>query len=93
MNNIDFLPADSRIILKYEDFIIDPQRSIENILQFMGMEFPKGFMDMVPEIWPGNKNKWRQGFSVRELKIIGPIIGKTLIEYGYENDEAWYREV
>ena len=93
LNNINLLPVDRRIILKYEDFIEDPERSIERILQFMGMESPDRFMDMTPEIWAENKNKWRQGFSVRELNIIGPIIGQTLIEFGYEKDENWYQEV
>ena len=93
LNNINLLPADSRIVLNYENFVENPQRSIESILQFMGMEYPNGFMDMIPDVWAQNKNKWYEGFTERELRIIGPIIGKTLIEYGYENDESWYRKI
>jgi len=48
------------------------------------------FMDRIPAIWADNSDKWRRSFSVSELKIIGQIIGKTLIEFLYENDEFWY---
>jgi hypothetical protein len=92
MDNIHLIPENKRFSLRYEDFIGEPQESIKNIFSFLGMEFPVGFMKRIPEIRAGNSNKWRQAFSISDLKSIGPIIGKTLIETGYENADSWYRK-
>jgi hypothetical protein len=93
MDNIHLIPKNRRFSLRYEDFIGDPQESVKNIFSFLGMEFPAGFMKKIPEIRAGNSNKWRQAFSTSDLKSIGPIIGKTLMEIGYEKDEAWYQQL
>ena len=93
LDNMNLLPAERCIALKYEDFIGDPQSSLESIFQFLGKKLPDGFMDIIPEIRADNSNKWRQAFTKRDIQHIGPIIGKTLIEYGYENDEAWYQSI
>jgi len=92
MDNIHLIPENKRFSLRYEDFTEDPQESIKNIFSFLGMEFPAGFMKRIPEIRAGNSNKWRQAFSISDLNSIGPIIGKTLIETGYEYDDSWYRK-
>ena len=92
MNNIQMIPENKRFSLKYEDFIGDPQASIKNIFSFLGIEYPVGFMKRIPEIRAGNFNKWRQAFSISDLQSIGPIIGNTLIETGYEDDDNWYKK-
>lgn len=91
IDNIDLIPENKRLSLRYEDFIGDPQGSIKNIFSFLGMEFPAGFMKRIPEIRAGNFNKWRQAFSIDDLKSIGPIISKTLISTGYEISDSWYQ--
>ena len=90
LDNIGFIPESRRLVLKYENFITNPKASIKKILEFLSLELPEGFMAMMPEIWSNNSNKWPQAFTAEELTTIGPIIGKTLIEFGYEKDENWY---
>jgi hypothetical protein len=90
LDNISLIPEHQRLILKYEDFIRDPQASIKNLFSFLKIDLPDGYMDALPQIWADNSNKWRHAFSSTELKRIGPIIGKTMKEIGYENDESWY---
>lgn len=93
LNNFSTISKEKRFILKYEDFIGDPQTWIENLLDFLNLEFPAGFMKTIPRIWPDNFNKWQRALLLKDRKIIGPIIGKTLIELGYEQDDAWYQSL
>jgi hypothetical protein len=90
MDNIDLIPEDRRIILKYEEFIIDPQTSIRKVLDLLNLNHPEGFMSKMPPIWSDNSNKWLQAFSAEERRKIGSIIGQTLIDFGYARDESWY---
>lgn len=93
LENISLIPENRRYILKYEDFILDPEASVANLFSFLKMDLPDGFMDALPQIKADNSNKWRQAFSSTELKQIGPIIGKTLKEIGYEKDASWYLDL
>ena len=90
LDNISLIDEHQRFILKYEDFIRDPETSITNLFSFLKIDLPDGYMNALPQIWADNSNKWRQAFSSTELKRIGPIIGKAMKEMGYENDESWY---
>jgi hypothetical protein len=90
LDNISLIPENHRFVIKYEDFIRNPQASITNLFSFLSIDLPDGYMDALPQIWADNSNKWRQAFSSTELKRIGPIIGKTMKEMGYENNESWY---
>lgn len=84
------IPKDRCILLKYEDFIEDPESSLRALFSSLRVEFPAEYMEKLPEIRAGNFNKWRQAFSEDDLRVLGPIIGKALIHLGYETDESWY---
>ncbi|MBC8392282.1 MAG: sulfotransferase [Deltaproteobacteria bacterium] len=90
LENISSIPKEKCFILKYEDFIADPNTWLENLFAFLDLEYPKGFMKMIPRIWADNFNKWQRSMSLKDLKTIGPIIGQTMIEIGYEKNESWY---
>jgi len=90
IRNLRTLPEDQQFILKYEDFIIDPKTWIEKLLFFLGLDLPEDYLANIPDILSDNSNKWQREFSSEELDRIGPIIGKTLIEFGYGSDESWY---
>lgn len=90
LDNISLIPENQRFILKYEDFIRDSHSSIKNLFSLLKIDLPDGYMNTLPQIWADNSNKWRQAFSSTELKRIGPIIGQTMKEMGYEKDESWY---
>jgi hypothetical protein len=90
LDNISLIPEHQRYILKYEDFIDDPEASIRNLFSFLKIDLPDGFMDELPQINADNSNKWRKAFTPTELNLIGPIIGETMREMGYEDDESWY---
>ena len=76
--------------MKYEDFVDNPKATLENLFAYLDVDFPKRFMNKIPKIWKGNYDLWREAFSPDELKLIGPIIGKEMVDLGYEKDESWY---
>jgi hypothetical protein len=91
-DNLSSIPENKRFVLRYENFIKDPKASLEAIFAFLGLEFPARFMSTIPKIWADNSNKWPNDLSPEELKVIGPIIGKSLIELGYDKDLFWYEK-
>lgn len=91
LDNIPLIPGNQRYIIKYEDFIREPEESITKLFSFLKINLPDGFMDALPQIKSDNSNKWRKAFSSAELQRIGPIIGQTMKEIGYEDDESWYK--
>jgi hypothetical protein len=90
LDNIDLISQERRVVLKYEDFIMEPQTSIKKTLDFLNLEVPNGFMAKIPPVWSDNSNKWLWAFSADERRQIGPIIGRTLIDCGYARDESWF---
>jgi len=90
LQNLPSLKADRYFTLKYEEFTRNPRASLEDLFSFLNKPFPERFMEMIPEIWTGNTDKWRRAMSAKDLKDIGPIIGDTLIDLGYEKDHSWY---
>ena len=92
IRNLEAIPADKKFILRYEDFINDPKPSIQNLLTFLGLDLPGDYMANLPNIFSDNAHKWQQAFSSEDLNQLGPIIGKTLVEFGYEHDESWYSQ-
>ena len=93
IDNISLIPEDRKFVLRYEDFIKNPKVVLEDIFAFLHLEFPEGFMETIPEIMADNCNKWPHALSAEELKDIGPIIGKTMIELGYEKDLSWLKQL
>lgn len=91
LDNKNLIPEDKHILIRYEDFIKHPKTTLEHLFRFLNLEFPARFMDGIPPIWANNSNKWRQALSAEELMKIGPIIGKALIDFGYEINEGWYQ--
>ena len=91
LENISSIPNENRFIIKYEHFIEDPKTSIKNLFSFLHLEYPKEFMETIPLIWADNYNKWQQELSLTDLRKIGPIIGKAMIELGYERNKSWYQ--
>ena len=93
LDNLSSIQANRHFILKYENFIQNPQASLEAIFAFLELEFPAGYMHTIPQIRGNNFNKWPEALSAEKLKTIGPVIGKTLIETGYESDLGWYENL
>lgn len=91
-DNLALIPENKRFVLRYEHFIKNPQACLDNIFAFLDLEFPADFMSTIPQIWGDNSYKWPKDLSPEELKIIGPIIGKNLIELGYDKDSNWYEK-
>ena len=93
ISNLRVLPEDRKFILKYEDFINDPKTWIVKLLAFLGLELPENYLANIPDILSGNSNKWQREFSSEDLNRIGPLIGKSLVDFGYESDESWYLRI
>lgn len=91
LDNIKLLPENRTYFLRYEDLIQEPERQIKNLFSYLDLEAPDQINDFIMNIRANNSNKWRKEFSSRNLKMIGPIIGETLIELQYADDESWYQ--
>ena len=50
LDNISLIPEHRKIILKYEDFIRDPEASIMSLFSFLKIDLPDGYMETLPEI-------------------------------------------
>lgn len=92
INSVPRLPGDKVFTLRYEDLIRETEVWLKKIFSFLGMGIAPGFFSLLPPIWSDNADKWPHAFSMGELKTIGPIISRELMEWGYADDESWFRE-
>lgn len=92
LDNIPLLPENKTYLLHYENLIQEPDKQIKSLFSYLDLEAPAQLKDFLTNIRANNSNLWRKEFSDRDLKIIGPIIGETLIKMQYAEDESWYQK-
>jgi hypothetical protein len=78
--------------IRYEDFLIQPQKTLAGIFEFLAVHFPPDIMDLMPTLKVSNYNKWRHGFSAEQKESIGPILQPLLSQFGYADDSSWYQQ-
>jgi len=93
METIPRLNQERVFTLKYEDLIREPEFWLRRIFSFLGVDLPADFFSLMPAVWSDNSQKWPRAFTPEELKAIGPIVSDVLIQWGYEEDERWYRDL
>lgn len=77
------IPGDRKYVIKYEEFIRNPADSLAQIFSFLKMDFPEGFLDMIPEIWSDNANKWQAALTREDLATLRPIMEEAMKDLGY----------
>jgi len=95
---VDAILAESRqmdgqhlIEVHYETLLQQPQATLMQVLDFLGLEMPANFMSQLPPLKGNNYSKWETAFSDSEKALIGPILSSLLMQLGYASDDTWYR--
>jgi len=94
--NQDILGKENYKILKYENLLSQPQNELQSICEFLGIPFVDSMMDLSIEKTSDRKsyvksffdtskiNKWKEQFSLKEIKKIEKIQGELLMKFGYQ---------
>ena len=82
------IPTENYLEVRYEDFCQNPLVIIEQITDFLEVEF--GQLEL-SNIMSQNFGKWASVLSEEQLRKIGPVLGDELIKLGYAKDHSWYQ--
>lgn len=72
--------------VRYENFIAQPQETLKQIIDFMGLMLPPGYFEALPPIKSGNSRKWRKALSPNEQEKVARVITPTLARLSYTLD-------
>lgn len=86
---LDNVETSKIFTLKYENFVQHVDKTLENILDFVGAKNDSDFYSQVPAIKTQNFNKWKSVFSDKEIEEIKPILFPMLDELGYLEKWPW----
>jgi hypothetical protein len=92
IDGVPLLPGEKVFTLRYEDLIGETETWLKKIFSFLELDPAPEFFSVLPPIWSDNADKWPHAFSKEELKTIGPIISRELMDWGYAKDESWFGE-
>ncbi len=79
----DLIEADQRIQVRYESLLLRPEKTLANILEFMGCQPSSAFFSRLPALMPKNFNKWTREFTQDQVSQISPILDPMLRAYDY----------
>jgi hypothetical protein len=77
------IPPDKKMEVHYETLLTDPEKTISQILQFLGCRVSSDFYSRVPALMPKNFNKWKKQLDRNQLDQILPVLYPMLKAYGY----------
>jgi hypothetical protein len=77
------IPASDRLAVRYEDLITHPEKNLNEIIRFIGVNPSQSFIETLPGLKTGNYDKWKREFTKAQLEEIIPILMPELIELGY----------
>jgi hypothetical protein len=87
------VPADERIIVRYEDLVTEPERTVRNICAVIGEEFEPGMLEIeghnsssaaqTSGIFSSSVERWKTALSPEEIAIGQSIAGRMLEGLGY----------
>ena len=72
--------------LRYEDFVADPHRALEETTHACGLppaSGPHEFLDQRVDLRDMNY-RWREDFDDRQIELLDDLVGEQLRELGYE---------
>ena len=92
--------ADERtLVLRYEDFVVQPEEHVEAICKFLEVEFDSEMLDpekkvpivlhsgninVIRPISADGVNRWQSELSSRQVALIEGVIGDLMVDAGYE---------
>jgi len=71
------------IFIRYEDFLEDPKRDLEKILNHCELEIPDNFSAMYKKIQNMNIEVWKKELNNNEIKKVSLIMNDLLLKHGY----------
>ncbi len=77
------IAPDRWVDVRYEDLITRPADALREIIAFMGLTLPPGYLDTLPPIRSDNRGKWRAGLSPADQDKVARVIAPTLARVGY----------
>ncbi len=83
----DFIDDNLKMEVRYETLLLEPEKTISSILEFLGCRPPKDFFSAMPSLIPGNFNKWEKEFTPNQVSQILPILLPMLKEYNYLSED------
>lgn len=84
------IPENQRFVLRYEEFLTDPEARIEDLIKFLGLRFSPEYFKAIPRLKADNFGKWQREFTAQELQLIIPIIAPSLVKMGYETESHYH---
>jgi Sulfotransferase family len=88
-NSWSLLNGKNKIEIRYEDLIIQPEKSLTNILNILECEASSSFFNSIPNLKKANFNKWTTEFSEEEKNTLKPILSPLLDELNYIKQFPW----
>jgi len=82
------IPQELILEVRYEDFIKDPQGTLQEITRFLDLKCPEAYLKSIPEIDSEPENKWRNELSTGQLAEIATVLNDKLVELGYDVSTA-----
>jgi hypothetical protein len=70
----------------YEDLLQNPNESMQKILNFCELDFPKSIKDLMPPVKTDTQEKWVKTLSKLDLEQISTILGPSLEKINYPYD-------
>lgn len=86
---LEKVEEDKKKTIFYEDFVRNSKETLDEVLEFVGVNPSARFYTEIPEIKKSNFNKWKSGFTTKELQEIRPIINPLLQKVGYLDRFPW----
>jgi len=90
MRFLEGIPADRKLVIRYEDMMSDAVGTLRQIMKYLGAEplDPAMFERVTPlleqEVKAGNTNKWKQKMSPRDRETFESLAAEELKYYGFE---------
>jgi len=92
MRFFETLPADRKLVIRYEDMMAQPIETLKIVMNFLGARphDPQMFERIAPmvreEVKSDNTNKWKKKMSPREREIFESLAGPELKYYDFETE-------
>ncbi len=83
------IPHQNRLMIRYEDLIVNPNSRIDELLYFIGVKNNREFTSTLPKLKADNYNKWKREFTPKQLEEIHPILTPALVKFSYAESEEW----
>jgi hypothetical protein len=88
LESLKSVPPAQRIDLRYEDFVANPNRVLEQLCAFIDIPMVPG---LAADISTQSVGRWHEAFGPDQLGEIGPMIGPLMQRLEQSADLSWYR--